>query len=119
MPYESVDGLHEHVRSRVEHTSQEVFEASVRAFFEQPDQLVYGDETADQAHARFSQAVKAIQERYPGQTPLVIVTHGTVISLFVARACGVDPFPLWKSLKLPCMVVFSAGSPNIISLDIP
>jgi broad specificity phosphatase PhoE len=119
MPYESAVGLHEHVRSRTGHTSQEAFEASVKAFFEQPDQLVYGDETADQAHTRFTQAVEAIQDRYPGQTPLVIVTHGTVISLFVARACGVDPFSLWKSLKLPCMVVCSAHNPSIISLESP
>jgi broad specificity phosphatase PhoE len=119
LPYESVEGLHEHVRSRTGHTSQEAFEASVKVFFEQPDQLVFGDETADQAHARFVQSVVAIQERYPCQIPLVIVTHGTVITLFVARACGVDPFHFWKSLKLPCMVIFSAGSPSILSLDSP
>ena len=119
LPYERTDGLHEHVRSRSGNTSQEAFEASVKAFFEHPDQLVFGDETADQAHARFLQTVEAIQERYPSQTPLVIVTHGTVISLFVARACGVDPFHLWKSLKLPCMVIFPNGLPSIISLDSP
>jgi broad specificity phosphatase PhoE len=119
MPFERAGGLHEHVRSRTGHTSQEAFEASVKAFFEQPGQLVFGDETADQAHARFTQAVEAIQERYPGQIPLVIVTHGTVISLFVARACGVDPFSLWKNLKLPCMVVFSTHNPSIISLEFP
>jgi broad specificity phosphatase PhoE len=119
MPYESAVGLHEHLRSRVEHANQKVFEASVRAFFEQADQLVYGDETADQAHARFTQAVEAIQERYPSESPLVIVTHGTVISLFVARACSIDPFILWKSLKLPCMVVFSVHNPSIISLESP
>jgi broad specificity phosphatase PhoE len=119
LPYESADGLHEHVRSGTGHTSQGAFEASVKAFFEQPDQLVFGDETADQAHARFIKTVEALQERYLCQTPLVIVTHGTVISLFVARACGVEPFHLWKSLKLPCMVIFSAGSPSIISLDSP
>jgi broad specificity phosphatase PhoE len=119
MPYESAVGLHEHVRSRTGYTSQEAFDASVKAFFEQPDQLVYGDETADQTHTRFTQAVETIQDRYPGQTPLVIVTHGTVISLYVARACGVDPFSLWKSLKLPCIVVCSAHNPNIISLESP
>ena len=119
LPYEGVDGLHEHVRSRTGYTSQEAFEALVKAFFEQPDQLVFGDETADQTHSRFFHTVEAIQERYPSRTPLVIVTHGTVISLFVARACGVDPFLLWKSLKLPCMVIFSNGLPCIISLDSP
>jgi broad specificity phosphatase PhoE len=119
IPYGSAAGLHEHVRSGVMHTSQEVFEASVKVFFDQPDQLVYGDETADQAHARFSQAVKSIQDRYSGPTPLAIVSHGTVISLFVGRACSVEPFYVWKSLKLPCIVTFPANNPSIISLESP
>jgi len=119
MPCESAAGLHEHVRSGVKYSSQEVFEASVRVFFDHPDQLVYGEETANQTRARFAQAVRAIQGRYPGQTPLVIVTHGTVISLFVARACGVDPFSVWKSLKLPCIVEYSAKQISIISLESP
>jgi broad specificity phosphatase PhoE len=117
MQFESAEGLHEHERRREEHTSREVFEASIRAFFAQPDQLVYGDETADQAYTRFAQAVDTVQNRYHGQAPLVIVSHGTVISLFIARAYGLDPFPVWKSLKLPCMVICSANRPQIISLE--
>ncbi len=112
---EGLEGLHEHLRSKAAHTSQEVFEASVRTFFEQPDRLVYGDETADQAATRFCQAVEAIQEQYAGQVPLVIVSHGTVISLFVARAYGIDPFHFWKSLVMPCMILLSARSAEIIS----
>ena len=119
IPYESAAGLHEHVRRGVKYSSQGDFETSIRAFFEQPVQLVYGEETADQAHARFAKAVEAVQEQYPGQAPLVIVTHGTVISLFVARTYGSDPFSLWKSLTLPCIVEFAAGKPNIISLETP
>ena len=117
MTYDCFEGLHEHLRSRIEHSSQEVFEASVRAFFEHPDRLVYGDETADQAHARISQAVKATQEQYPGPSPLVIVSHGTVISIFVARIYNIDPFPFWKSLTLPCMILLSAQAPKIVPYD--
>jgi broad specificity phosphatase PhoE len=115
LPYESAVGLHEHIRNQVKYSTPLVFEASVKAFFEQPDQLVYGDETADQAYTRFSQAVRAAQEQHSGQAPLVIVTHGTVLSLFVARACGIDPFPLWRSLTLPCMVVLYARKYELIS----
>jgi broad specificity phosphatase PhoE len=118
-PCESAAGLHEHLRSRVAHTHQQTFEASVKAFFEQPDRLVYGDETADQAYTRFDRAVEAVRDQYPDRSPIVIVSHGTVISLFVGRACGVDPFSVWKSLKLPCMIVFSAQRPSLISLESP
>jgi len=119
LSYESAEGLHEHVRSHIEYASQDIFETQVKMFFEQPDRLVFGDETADQAHTRFLEAVKNIQERYPDQTPLVIVSHGTVISLFVSRAWGIDPFSFWKSLKLPCIVEFSTQKPNIISPEPP
>lgn len=118
MPYQSAAGLHEHARSQVKHTSQGFFESSVREFFARLDRLSFGDETADQTYTRFSRAVTSTQDRYPGETPLVIVTHGTVISLFAAHTCDVDPFTLWKSLKLPCIVEFSTGKPNIISYDI-
>jgi broad specificity phosphatase PhoE len=117
LPYEEAVGLQEHERSQEEYTSREIFENQVRIFFGQPGRLVFGSETADQACTRFIKAVKAIQEQVPGQFPLVIVSHGTVISLFVSRAWGIDPFLFWKSLQLPCIVEFSTGKPNIISLD--
>ncbi len=35
----------------------------------------------------------------------VIVKHGTVITLFTARANGIEPFIFWKQLGLPSCVV--------------
>ncbi len=106
LPCETWDGLHEHERSRVGPLSQEAFEASVNQLFEQPNRLVFGEECADEAHMRFSRALNTILEASPVRLP-VIVAHGTVISLFVARACGVEPFPFWKNLTLPSFVVLS------------
>lgn len=36
-----------------------------------------------------------------------MVAHGTVIALAVARAAGVAPFPLWRRLGLPSVVLLS------------
>jgi broad specificity phosphatase PhoE len=119
LDFETANDLHEHLRREAYHSSQEDFESSVRNFFKQPGRLVFGEETADQTHARFAQAVQTIQERSPAQTPLVIVTHGTVITLYVARAYNREPFPFWKNLKLPCMVICSPLQPKMISLDSP
>ena len=65
-----------------------------------------GKETADQARARFSNALQALQTEYPNQS-LAIVSHGTVITLFVEKLTGLEPFPFWKKLGLPSFVVFS------------
>jgi broad specificity phosphatase PhoE len=35
----------------------------------------------------------------------MVFTHGTVLSLFVARATGMEPLALWKHLGLPSFVV--------------
>jgi hypothetical protein len=39
---------------------------------------------------------------------LIVVTHGTVLSLFVGRLCGTDPMRLWASLQLPEALILNA-----------
>jgi phosphoribosyl-AMP cyclohydrolase len=103
---ETAAGLHEHERDNVAFTSREPFEAQVAAFFAQPHALVFGRESADAAHRRFSTAVQEVLARHAGRN-LAIVTHGTVLSLFVTRAAGLEPFPFWRSLGLPALAVLS------------
>lgn len=119
IPYETAHDLHEHVRIGEKYSTTEDFEASVKAFYEQPHRLVFGSETANQAHNRFARAVKMVIEKYADQGPSVIVSHGTVISLFVSRAYGIEPFIFWKALELPCIVILSSPTPQILSLDQP
>jgi hypothetical protein len=35
----------------------------------------------------------------------VLFTHGTVLSLFVARAAGLDPYVFLRPLRMPALVV--------------
>jgi broad specificity phosphatase PhoE len=44
--------------------------------------------------------------RYVEQNVMAF-THGTVLTLFVARVTGLEPFALWKRLGLPSFVVLS------------
>jgi broad specificity phosphatase PhoE len=107
LPLETAPDLHEHERGVVTSTGdREAFQAQVSRLFEHPHELILGTETADQAHARFASAVAAVIERHP-QGNLAIVAHGTVITLFIARAAGLDPVPFWKSLGLPALAVLS------------
>lgn len=99
-----VDGLYEHDRGELSYISKHKFQAAVCEFFERPDELVFGNETANQAQARFNQAVQSILNYHENKT-IVIVTHGTVISLFVSRLMGISDILLWKGLGLPSFVV--------------
>ncbi len=100
------DDLRENDRTGLGWLAWEEMEARIARFFAEPDTLIMGSETADQAHARFAAAVDAICAVHPAET-VVIVAHGTVITLYVSRATGMEPFPLWKRLGLPSVVVLS------------
>ncbi|OGG46764.1 MAG: hypothetical protein A3F84_18260 [Candidatus Handelsmanbacteria bacterium RIFCSPLOWO2_12_FULL_64_10] len=114
-PFEVVEGLHEHDRSNVGFLEKERFEGAVAGFFERPGEPVLGKETADQAHERFAKAIAGVMERYPNNR-VAVVTHGTVMALFVARANELAPFPLWKRLGLPSFVVLAGPEMRLMSV---
>ncbi len=114
-PLEVGEGLHEHERPDAVFQDRQQFEETVARLFAQPATLVFGRETADRAWARFSAAVARAADRHPVKT-LVIVAHGTVISLFVSRALDLEPFPLWKRLGLPSFIVLSRPDYHLLSL---
>jgi broad specificity phosphatase PhoE len=72
---------------------------AVRELFERPNEVVFGEESAARALARFSTAVDGLGEK------TVVVSHGTVISLYAAARTGRDAFELWSGLELPDLVV--------------
>lgn len=111
-----VNGLHEHDRSKVAYIPKDDFQAAVCEFFEKPDKLVFGSETADECHARFQQAVHSILDHNLDKT-VVIVTHGTVISLFVSRLTGMPDLLLWNELGLPSFVVIDMQSATLIERE--
>lgn len=104
-----VPDLHEHARSNVPYLSHDAFQASIHDFFQRPDELVFGEETANQAYTRFYRAVHSILNEHKGKT-IVIVTHGTVISLFVSRLTGSPDLELWNKLGLPSFVAMDLYS---------
>ncbi len=102
--FETSEGLHEHEREQVGFLRKEAFEVFVAAFFAHPTKLVFGQETAQHALDRFTRAIEAVLSSHAGET-VVVVAHGTVISLFVARYAQVSPFSWWQKLGLPSFVV--------------
>jgi len=74
--------------------------------FENPSELVFGRETADQARERFEAAIHRIVSEHAGQD-ISIVSHGTVISLFAATVLDIDPYCLWSRLELPSYLTFT------------
>jgi len=116
LEYQLVNGLHEHDRSNSPHYSNDEFQKLVRAFFENPSILIFGSESADQALERFRRTVKSVLDSYPEKT-IVIVGHGTVISLYVSWVTGCDGYELWGELGLPSFVVMDIQSRVLIKTE--
>jgi len=111
-----VEGLHEHDRSHVAFLSKDEFQNAVHEFFSKPGDLVFGSETANQSYDRFHQAVLSILNVHQEKT-VIIVAHGTVISLFVSRLTGIDDFSLWSELGLPSFIVTDLQTHTLVKKE--
>ena len=100
-------GLHEHDRTDAPFLGDEEFGLAARNFFENPDRLVWGSETAEEAGGRFEGAVRGVLEELE-EDVIAIVAHGTVISLLAARHNDLDAYAPWRGLGLPSFCVLSA-----------
>jgi broad specificity phosphatase PhoE len=105
-PMAVVADLHENDRTGLGWLGAEELEARIARFFAEPNRRIMGNETADEAHARFAAAVEDLCAHHPDEN-VVIVAHGTVITLFVSRRTGIPPYPFWKRLGLPSFVLLS------------
>ena len=113
LDHRSVSGLHEHDRRNSPYYSTDEFQELIREFFERPTELVFGKETAGQSLARFSTAVNHVLKTFTERT-IAIVTHGTVIALFVAQLTGQDGYSLWRELGLPSFVTLDLQSRKLL-----
>ena len=115
VPVEVAAGLEERHRDNVPYLpSVDEFDNSIEQLFDNPDELVLGTETARQALYRLTAAINDVIET--GQKDSIVVTHGTVISLFVAKVAGVRPICLWRRLGVPSYVVLAIPSMDIRSI---
>lgn len=106
IPCRTAPGLQENDRTGLPYLDAKRYETIFRRFFRHPDDLVVGCETARQAGSRFVAAVDTILASHQGES-IAVVAHGTVISLFLAARCDLDPFLAWQRLGLPSFVVLS------------
>ena len=75
----------------------------MRGFFANPSEPFQGGESGDEALARFEAALARHEAR-----PLVVASHGTVLSLYLGPRLGIGPFALWSGLSLPEAFVLDA-----------
>jgi broad specificity phosphatase PhoE len=107
LPVDAIDGLEEFDRPALPLMSPAERERINAQIFESPLQRVLGNESAAEALARFSQGVTTALGRAADSRTVVLITHGTVMSLFVAAHNDVDARELWKRLQCASFVVLA------------
>jgi broad specificity phosphatase PhoE len=111
-----VEGLREFDRPPLPIMSPEEHQRVNAEIFSAPDRAVLGSESAHAALARFSSALLAEISAIPSGN-LVAVSHGTVISLFVAKYNDVDPFTIWRALACASFAVLELPSFGLLRLS--
>lgn len=99
------DGLEEQDDAGEAFVGEPEFAREVSRLFATPERVVFGRESADAAYVRFARAIDALPT--PAEGSAIVVAHGRVISLFVARRNAIDAFALWERLGLPSFVVLA------------
>lgn len=83
--------------------------------FSDLSRVVIGRESGALALQRFRTALSALVEPATTRDPLVVITHGTVISLLVSAHNDVDGFQLWRELSCASFVVLSYPGFRLVS----
>jgi len=98
-------GLNEHDRTTSPYLDRDEFETTISRFFDNQKELIFGAESAAQALKRFTSAVEGVvAQSTNGNGDLLIVTHGTVLTLFVAAHNPIVPLAFWRQLAQPDLV---------------
>ncbi len=117
VPCEEAEGLHEQEREGAPFFADPAeFDAAMRELFARPGERVFGRETGDEAAARYAAALERVIGGVDGDGGLAVVSHGTVMTLFIARHDRVDAFELWRSLGLPSSAVLSLPGLRLVEI---
>ena len=101
--------LREHDRSTLGFLPRADFEAGIARLFANPGDLVFGSETADAVRTRFKAAVARAHRANAGGD-LLLVTHGTAMTLYLAQMAEIEPLSFWQAMTMPMAVLLDGGT---------
>lgn len=107
VPLRVIGGLEEIDRPVLPISSPDEYQRLNARLFQDLSTPAIGRESGAQALSRLSAALTTAIEASPGTDTLVVVTHGTVIALLVAKHNEMDAMDLWKRLTCPSFVVLA------------
>lgn len=116
IPCHAVPELHETRRETAPYYEcVDDFKAAIWAAMQEPDKLLFGEETFTEARQRFARQIDRLLQHDPDET-LAIVTHGTVMALYLAHLSQQNVYTLWETLDMPAYAVLSLSEKTVTEL---
>ncbi len=107
-----IEDLREH-RRPAKFLPRTEFHENIRNFFQSPGSVVYGSESCHDVAARIEVEIRRALSDHPDGN-ILMVTHGTAMSSFIACHADVDTSSVWDSLGLPAYIAFRLPSFDIV-----
>jgi len=118
LPVRPLDGLQENDRTGLGFVSAGALEARIAAYFETPEAVVIGGESARSVLTRFQAAID-LAARSAADGAVAVVTHGAAMSAYIAAHNPIDPLEVWRDLTLPGVAVLDASTYQLLEPLIP
>lgn len=113
---ETAPDLHETMRETAPYFDDiEDFQSAIHAAMQQPDLIIFGEEAFGSALIRFEAALTKCATNTEAHT-MALVTHGTVMSLYLGHITQSDPFSIWRQLEMPAYARISWPEQKLIEL---
>lgn len=96
-------------------TNSDEFSEAVRDIIDHPTLSIRGAERAEAAATRFAAGIDLVRQ---GEFPAAVVSHGRVITAWLAATSAVDDaFAAWRSIPMPgwCAIDVEGGRPRLVS----
>ena len=106
--------LREHDRTGVTWRDSATRQRELEALFANPSHVVFGRESGSQALRRLTAAIERLTLRTPG--PWVLVTHGTVMALYLAALTGRAPREIWSCFGMPTVAWVDWRNQRLVNL---
>jgi broad specificity phosphatase PhoE len=106
LPLAVCQELEEQRRSDNQWLSPDEFDRLVGEALDTPHRRSFGDESASEAAARLEAAVRRLPD---GGRGALVVSHGRILTAFVAKHNRILASSFWKRLEMPAFIVLCAA----------
>lgn len=116
LPCSIEEALHETKREHTPYFADVAqFQAAIQDAMAHAYELRFGEETFTDARERFANAVNRLVAAHPGQS-IALVSHGTVMSLYLAHIAQRNVYDLWMQMGMPGYARLSLPDLELIEL---